>query len=127
MFGRKCLKFASGGCLPVVMSAAFIWGLAARAVAEPGKCVLRVDGHTYLNGPCDINLEGGGSFQITPPTEVTPYYFAYVNLNTSPPRTATGAWNGEEADSHAGDDLGTLTRKGACWSNTHAIVCAYSK
>jgi hypothetical protein len=101
--------------------------LASPALAAPGRCVLRVEGHTYLNGPCNIDLEPGGDFEISPLREVNPYYFAYVTLTGSPLGTAMGSWNGKDAENHAHDDLGTLTRKGACWSNARAEICATAR
>ncbi len=95
--------------------------------AKTGKCLLQVGGHTYLKGRCDINMEGGGDFMISTPEGVNPTYFAYVNLDKSAPGTATAAWNGKDAESHAGDDLGTVTRNGACWSNAQASICATAK
>ncbi len=38
--------------------------------------------------------------------------------------TGDGWWNGVDADSHAHDPLGKLTRQGACWVNARAKVCA---
>ena len=37
---------------------------------------------------------------------------------------ATGFWNGPDAESHAHEQLGTLTRQGACWVNERAKICA---
>jgi hypothetical protein len=127
MAGRKGLG-RSRVCAEFALTIAMILlGFAVTASAEPGKCVLRVDGHNYINGPCDINLERGGDFQITSLGNAYPYYFAYVYLEGSSPGHATGAWNDKDGESHAGDDLGTLTRKGACWSNTRAKICAVAK
>lgn len=100
---------------------------AVTAFAAAGKCILRVDGKTYLNGACDISLIGGGSFIVSTMPNINPSYFAYVNLDSTTPGSATGSWNGKEAESHAHDTLGTLTRKGACWSNARATVCAVAR
>ncbi len=107
----------------VLASTASLLGFTATVSAAPGKCLLQVDGHTYLNGPCEIDMQGGGDFMVSTPRTVRPMYFATVQLNKDA-GTAAGFWNGKEAESHAHDDLGTLTRKGACWSNSRAAVCA---
>lgn len=59
------------------------------------------------------------------PKGEAPMYFASVQVHKLS-GTAVGFWNGKEAESHAHDGLGTLTRKVACWTNTRAAVCAYA-
>jgi hypothetical protein len=39
--------------------------------------------------------------------------------------TADGFWNEDEGANHAQTPLGKLTRKGACWQNKTAKVCAW--
>lgn len=82
------------------------------------KCTLKVNGTTYINGPCMGSMDSDGSFQIN-----SSKYFAIVNLETK--NQAIGYWNGEAYANHAHNDLGTLIRKGACWKNSSAIVCAW--
>lgn len=86
-----------------------------------GRCLLEVDGKTYLSGRCAINLDmhkgvPTGDFSIG--TDGKSDYFAYVNDSG---RSAT--WN--DGASHAHTPLGTLTKKGACWVNSHTKVCAW--
>lgn len=81
------------------------------------KCTLKVKGTTYINGPCMGSMDSD-SFQIN-----SSKYFAIVNLESK--SQAIGYWNGEAYANHAHDDLGTLIRKGACWKNSSAIVCAW--
>ncbi len=95
--------------------------MAGAASAAPGKCLLVVDGKTYLNGPCPIDLSKDGSFSIGTGPRAT--YFAYVNVDR--PGFATGSWNEERGASHAHSDLGRLRRNDACWVNERAIVCAW--
>ena len=86
-----------------------------------GKCYLQVDGKVYIDNPCNIELEHGGSFSIGT-DDPKSRYFAYVELYDG---KATGSWNGVDAESHAHDPLGDLTRHGACWTNNRAKVCAW--
>jgi hypothetical protein len=86
-----------------------------------GRCLLKVDGTIYLNGKCAINIDMNhgvetGDFSIG--TDGKSEYFAYVNDHG---RSAT--WNAGASHAHA--PLGTLSKKGACWTNSHAKVCAW--
>lgn len=87
---------------------------------KPGRCLLVVKGKTYISGSCKIEMDTDGSFRIY--EKRTPGYFAYVNMSDD---GAEGFWNGSRSSTHAHDPLGTLTRKGACWSNATAKVCAW--
>ena len=91
--------------------------------AKTAGCTLRVDGRTYLEGPCNVDIGSGGSFSIGAGENTRSRYFAYVNIDKAT-GIAQGYWNGVEAESHAHDDLGQLTREGACWVNNRARVCA---
>ena len=90
--------------------------------AMRGRCTLQVDGKSYINGPCDIDMQQGGSFQISPVIK-RGTYFATVQIDKDA-GNAMGFWNGVNAESHAHDELGTLVRQGACWVNSRAKVCA---
>lgn len=91
------------------------------AVAAPGRCLLIVDGKTYLNGPCPIEVSKGGSFTIGAGPSLD--YFAIVTMTDQ--GYAKGFWNEERGASHAHTDLGDLWRNDACWTNDKAIVCAW--
>lgn len=93
------------------------------AHALTAKCVLRVDGKTYLNGTCPITLDKGGDFTVGSDGTTMAKYWATVSVDKEK-GTADGWWNGEEGATHAHDPLGTLTRRGACWANKRAEVCA---
>lgn len=93
------------------------------ADAFMGRCVLEVDHHSYLHGPCNIELLGDGSFSIGTGERNRSRYFAYVEVDKSSGK-ASGSWNGANGASHAHDDLGQLSRHGACWTNARAKVCA---
>lgn len=86
-----------------------------------GKCRLKVSGRAIINGSCYFNLDPDGSFQIM---SLRQDYFAYVALDGE--GVAQGYWNGRAGGSHAHAPLGLLRRKGACWSNQAAEVCAWS-
>jgi hypothetical protein len=94
-------------------------GISAETIR--GQCELAVAERSYLQGPCSIDMDKDGSFSIG--TDGRSKYFAYVTVDTVT-GNAKGYWNGYEAASHAHEDLGTLVRKGACWVNGYARVCA---
>jgi hypothetical protein len=86
------------------------------AGAEPVRhCELKVDGTSYIDGPCDFEAIGGGDFVIRGGD-----FFAYVYVAAP----ATGFWNGTDKGNHAHTPLGELKSSGACWSNATARVCA---
>ena len=94
------------------------------AQESPGDCYLSVGSRTYLDGPCNIDLSPGGSFSIGTGERRRSRYFAMVNIDESD-GTALAYWNGVEGASHAHDDLGTVIRRGGCWVNNRAKVCAW--
>lgn len=91
--------------------------------AKPGKCMLVIDGKTYISGKCDIDMynDGTGSFQITE-LRKKGAYFAQVLIDQG---TALGYWNGTRNATHAHSSLGEMTRDGACWQNDRARICAW--
>lgn len=92
--------------------------------ADDGRCLISVDGRTFLNGLCNIRVRPGGSFTVGAGESYRSRYFASVTLESNQ-RTATGSWNGVDGESHAGYGLGLLKRKGACWINRRARICAW--
>lgn len=97
--------------------------ISTSASAAPVHCFLEVNNHVYVNGICNFEPGGGGSFSIGTGDKARSRYFAYVNIDANE-GVARGYWNGEEGESHAHWELGTLVRQGACWVNDHAKVCA---
>lgn len=96
---------------------------AGTASAKPGKCLLVIDGKTYISGRCEVEIytDGTGSFQITE-NRKRGSYFAQVLVGEG---EAKGYWNGERGANHAHSPLGELRRNGACWVNNKARVCAW--
>ena len=88
----------------------------ALGASRPASCTLVVKGKTYINGPCDFDADKDGSFRISGKD-----YFAYVNVTG---KTAEASWNADPKSTHAHAPLGVLTRKGACWENADARICA---
>ena len=82
-------------------------------------CLLQVDGIKYIAGRCKFTPLGQGSFILTELARNP--YFAYVVLDGE---TADATWNGERSSTHAQNPLGTVRRKGACWQNRRAKICA---
>jgi hypothetical protein len=97
--------------------------IAQNANAAAGECLLEINNRSYMDGPCNIVLQRGGSFSIGVGARRSKY-FAYVSIDAED-GVARGYWNGEEAASHAHEELGTLVRQGACWVNSQAKVCAW--
>jgi hypothetical protein len=101
-------------------------GSAAVAAQRPAMCKLVVKGKTYINGRCNFESFGEGSFAIGVLRDdqripAGGFYFAYVDVHGN---TAEAKWNEDKRDMHANAPLGTLTRKGACWENAIAQICA---
>jgi hypothetical protein len=83
------------------------------------KCLLVVDGKSYIDGPCVFVPSTGGGFSIIGYNN----WFAVVNVADG---VASGSWNndGGQPASHAQDELGSLVRSGACFVGPKARVCA---
>jgi hypothetical protein len=101
---------------PVLFTAAYS--------GESGECLLQVDGQTYIDGPCNIELVKGGSFSIAVGETQASKYSAHVTRDPDTGR-ATGFWNGADAAPAGHEDLGNLVRDEGCWFNERAKVCAW--
>ncbi len=86
---------------------------------KKGRCRLTVNGSTYINGTCWVRLESDGSFQVM---SLNSAYFAQLSRSTE---GADGYWNETSGSTHAHSNLGPLKRKGACWVNDTAEICAW--
>jgi hypothetical protein len=103
-------------------AAAVVTSSPAAAQPRVARCELTIDGRTYIRGACDFQaIARDGSFQITDHEDQP--YFAQVLVER--PGVAAGYWNGQRTGQKAHYNLGTLIRKGACWANKRAKVCAY--
>lgn len=112
-------------CLVLVCTLGLFSTAAVVAQAEDGRCLIVVDGRTRLKGNCNIEVRPAGSFTVGIGAQSRSDYFAYVDLDGARGTAAHGYWNGPDAAEHAHDDLGPLTRKGACWVNARARICAW--
>ncbi len=98
--------------------------LGVSAHASPAKCLIQIDGTTYMNNDCNFSAIGDdGSFSIGTDDSLN-RYFAYVLIYEG---VANASWNGVEAASHAHNSLGEMKRNGACLYNDRAIICAWAK
>jgi hypothetical protein len=88
------------------------------AAAASGTCLIEVSGRAVLNGPCRIDIGQGGNF-----TAGNNVYFAQMVVEA--PGQGTGYWNEEPGATHAHSTLGPMVRRGACWENSEARVCAW--
>ena len=118
-----CVRACHARALAAVCFAGLVGGAATPGLADEGRCLIEVDGRTFLKGRCNIEIQPGGSFTVGIGDKSRSDYFASVNLGGY--GTAQGYWNGIGAESHAHSDLGVLKRNGACWSNRRARICAW--
>ena len=102
-------------------------GWTSPGLAMPGKCLLSVDGKIYLNATCNIDISASdGSFSIGTGESSREKHFAVVNVGPVK-RRAIGYWNGVLGEDRAHESLGILVRRGACWINARARICATRK
>ncbi len=92
--------------------------------SRTGRCLLRVEGRTYLDAKCRIVINPDGGFSIgTADRAADLTYFASVNRQED--GRMLGYWNGQRGATHAQTPLGSLRRNGGCWENAIASVCAW--
>lgn len=97
--------------------------ISVAAFAQTSKkadCLLEVHGKKYIQHTCQFKPDSDGSFQISQGG-----YFALVLIEEK--NIAKGYWNKEIESTHADSDLGILKRRGACWQNETAKICAWAK
>ena len=80
---------------------------------QDGTCKLQISGKVMFDGECKYILEVGGSFTIYENYGL-PGYFAMLQRDGN---SANGYWNGARDSDHAQDELGLMTRRGACWAD----------
>jgi len=97
------------GLLSAGFLSGFVLSTPSSALAIRGECFLEVDGETHIDGPCDIDLEKGGSFMMSELRRRP--MFVMVNIQEDE-GIVTANWNGPERESHAHGQLGTVTRSG---------------
>ncbi len=111
--------------LRLIFALAFI-ALAGPAGAEGvhlPRCLLEVDGKTYVDGPCSFWREDVlGSFAISTFYREVGYYTAVVLVGTD---KAFGHWNKEPGSALLKGKLGYLRRDGDCWVNENARLCTW--
>jgi hypothetical protein len=92
------------------------------------KCLMQVDGKTYINGPCRfarVSDSDDGSFGIESLTPKRPGKSWPWQVTVGPDG---GYWNNDEGHPalHQHDNFGgPMRRQGACWVNARAKVCAW--
>ena len=88
------------------------------------KCLLEVEGKTYINGLCDVSvIDDEGSFILTEKSRRP--YFAYILIDPDDKTTADGTWNKVRGAGHAHAPLGSrvMQFRDGCWSNAGAKAC----
>jgi hypothetical protein len=112
--------------LVLAMTVVLLWAAPAAAGEETltAKCLLEIDGETYISGTCPVVLDDEGSFTLGADGKTAPEgYFAMVLVSGK--NIADAYWNEAPASTHAQGSLGEVTRHGACWSNARAKICAW--
>jgi hypothetical protein len=99
-----------------VVATCGLTGSAASAAQRQALCKFVVEGRTYINGQCSLEVDADGSFRIWDNAHTV-----YVNVDGS---TAEASWNKNPKSLHAYSSLGTLARNGACWGNATTQICA---
>ena len=110
--------------LPVICASVFLAAMPSSGRSEEGRCLIAVDGRTFLNSRCNIEIRPGGSFTVGAGDKSRSKYLAQVDVDGSA-GSGNGYWNGVEAEGHAHEALGVLKKKGACWLGARAKICAW--
>jgi len=120
----RLVEIPGARALALLCCVSFLVGSSTEGRANEGRCLIVINGHTFLKGGCNIQIGAGGSFTVGVGDKSRSEHFAYVALDGGAD-AAVGYWNGVAAESHADEHLGPLKRKGACWSNGRAKICAW--
>ncbi|MCW2307775.1 hypothetical protein [Rhodobium gokarnense] len=143
-FANANLRF---GIISAAAGLALVAAFAADSEAAEfngtGRCVLVVDGTTYIDGSCNIDLQANGDFDFDDgrlqtecaefdlgPGECSMANTKLVRNGTFGSLSITGPdvgdifWN-EGRYLHGQARIGGVQRRGACWRNDRAKLCAY--
>jgi len=95
-----------------------------RPLIQEQRCLLQVDGKTYMTGRCQYWVSKEGDVMITGRSKLYPRLgpFKQGNVVWADP-DVEAAWNGPFVERHAHDSLGKVTKRGDCWVNDYAKVC----
>lgn len=96
----------------VLMLTAMLATPAFAAGAE--NCLLEVEGTAYIDGPCEIDVDGETTVVSGPSST----YFVYLDTAGD-----MSYWNEEAGAGHAHTRLGVLKQDGLCWVGEAAKVC----
>ncbi|MBB4303315.1 hypothetical protein GGD81_002358 [Rhodobium orientis] len=138
---RRFGKIAVAAGLALVAASAA--GAQSSALNGNGRCVLVVDGATYIDGSCIIDLQANGDFDFDDgrlKTECAEFDLGpdecsmantrvmrngtFGSLSITGPDAGIMFWN-EGRYLHGQARIGNLHRRGACWQNDRARLCAY--
>lgn len=97
--------------------------------AKKARCLLVVDGTSYIDGPCWMRGENTLATTILSSKKFGGHRF-FAILGEGEP----SSWNGKfenaagklMAESHAHVPLGVLKKNGPCWVGERAIACAFN-
>jgi hypothetical protein len=93
-------------------------GSTAIAAQQQAMCKFVVEGKTIISGRCNFESDPDGSLRMWDDVHTV-----YLNVDG---KTAEASWNKNPKSFHADSPLGTFTRKGGCWENASAQICARS-
>ena len=87
---------------------------------ELGRCRLTVSTKLHISGTCWVRLDSDGSFQIM---SLDDQVFAKLLREGA---NGNAFWNEGGGATHAQASLGNMMRKGGCWQNADAELCAWA-
>ena len=118
--------------VPIPASSQTYPNAATRAFMHSGRCLVRVDGVTYQDGPCryndEPNSDGSASVLIGQDMSLDAYYgpcAAFVDEQSNGEWEAS--WNkcgGLNADANV-PLYPNMKKAGACWTNSRAKFCLW--
>ncbi len=110
-----------------------------------GRCLLEVKGRRLISGRCAYSISKSGAFEMHGPRqvyagvdypkpdvfpeEISTDYFVQIDhelLDGGSEGPGWDAfWNEDKRATHAQSHLGTVVRKGACYTNSEAKICLW--
>ena len=141
---RESLNFMRFSFAALFLSVSLIQFIPQSVSAKAAKCLLVVDGSTYIDGYCDFQFEGGdGSFRFSDNKLTLGCYSfdlgpgqcsgantkvitkgTFGGLGIESPGVGRFYWNMGKLRKGA-DVISPLYRDGACWSNPRVRLCAW--
>jgi len=142
---RSILKNQNIGIAAIVAGIALTWwGVPSPSHGKIAKCYLSVNGRVVIDGKCEYDFIGNdenfsfddtklrthcvaydlGNGQCTSASKVITQKGTFGQLQVISKGKGRVFWN-EGRALHAQDDIGIVTRNGACWQSKKVKLCAW--